>query len=212
MGARAPTFGRLRTRNTPITVGAQPLAMARRRRSGTGTDVEDALDHRARALERLMAAADQPVRWRGAAFVRELGLVRSHLGPIRNRAVLASSFGRESIRAGGGEDPQDKPARDLEISPVHVAYALRWLELGDGVDRPAWLHLLSTSAEDRMASTPNRSNARARRAELLSPRGRAGRRATERTRPSVPIEHDRPDRLAADAPPSQENDASLWFG
>jgi len=65
-----------------------------------------------------------------------------------------------------------------------------------------------------MNAMPNRLNQRARRAELLSIRGRIGRHATERTRPHAYEEGEHADRPADEAPPARdaELDASLWFG
>lgn len=65
-----------------------------------------------------------------------------------------------------------------------------------------------------MTAMPNRPNQRARRAELLSTRGRTGRHATERTRPHAGNEDGHCDPPADEAPPARgaELDASLWFG
>jgi hypothetical protein len=46
---------------------------------------------------------------------------------------LAASFGREAFRS-AAPGPQDR----LPASPSRAAYAIRWLELGDGIRRPAW--------------------------------------------------------------------------
>jgi hypothetical protein len=35
------------------------------------------------------------------------------------------------------------------ISPVRVAYAVRWLELGRGVRQPAWSQLVADPVTDR---------------------------------------------------------------
>ncbi len=53
--------------------------------------------------------------------------------------MLAASFGREAFHAGRSDaaSPQD---------PVAVAYAIRWLELGDRVERPAFEIWLAESA------------------------------------------------------------------
>ncbi len=76
--------------------------------------------------------------WGASAFVRAVGRARDDLAPIRTRSALAASFNRESIhkaRDGSAVDP-DPAAR--EIGPVEIAYAMRWLELGDGIARPPW--------------------------------------------------------------------------
>jgi hypothetical protein len=74
----------------------------------------------------------RPARWSGATFAGEVDLVRLHLVPIRSRVGLAASFAREAFHA------DFSTAIDDSIGPVTVAYAIRWLELGDGVARPPW--------------------------------------------------------------------------
>jgi hypothetical protein len=74
----------------------------------------------------------RPARWSGAAFAREVDLVRLHLVPIRSRVGLAASFAREAFHA------DIATVIDDSIGPVTAAYAIRWLELGDGVARPPW--------------------------------------------------------------------------
>jgi hypothetical protein len=64
-------------------------------------------------------------------------LVRLHLRPIHSRQVLAASFGREAFHAG---------ASSGGTGPVAVAYAIRWLELGDRVERPRFEIWLAESA------------------------------------------------------------------
>jgi hypothetical protein len=88
-----------------------------------------------RLLRQLGDPDGNPPAWSDSAFVREVGLVRAHLAPIRSRAGLAASYGREAfqspvVTALGPSD--DVPG------PVRVAYSIRWLELGDDVSRPAW--------------------------------------------------------------------------
>jgi hypothetical protein len=60
---------------------------------------------------------------------------RGQLGPIASRAVLAASFSREASVAVSRQatvSPANPPG------PVRVAYAIRWLELGDERPRPDW--------------------------------------------------------------------------
>jgi hypothetical protein len=94
--------------------------------SGTLTRVALTTLRGARRLDR------RPARWSGAAFAREVDLVRLHLVPIRSRVGLAASFAREAFHA------DLVTANDDSIGPVSAAYAIRWLELGDGVVRPPW--------------------------------------------------------------------------
>jgi hypothetical protein len=81
--------------------------------------------------------------WADRSFGREIEAVRRQLAPIRSRSGLAASFSREAfhvrratmdlVEAGGATTPPP--------GPVRLAYALRWLELGDGRPRPAWTDL-----------------------------------------------------------------------
>ena len=86
-----------------------------------------------------------PSRWLGAAFGREVERTRAQLVPVRSRTVLASSFSREAsvavsrLSALSGANPP---------GPVRVAYAIRWLELGDDRPRPGWSSITKGAAAD----------------------------------------------------------------
>ena len=82
-------------------------------------------------LRRARRADGRPARWAAPVFGRDVDLVRLHLAPIRSRVGLAASFGREAFHADVTSDG------DFE-GPVTAAYAIRWLELGDGMDRGPW--------------------------------------------------------------------------
>jgi hypothetical protein len=98
-------------------------------------DPDRALALDALRLSRLLSGSStRPASWKAQAFRREVDLVRAHLKPIRTRASLAASFGREAFHG----RPPAGTYRALADSAVRVAYAIRWLELGDGVERPAW--------------------------------------------------------------------------
>jgi hypothetical protein len=76
-----------------------------------------------------------PERWTRTPFGREVDRTRGQLAPILTRAALAASFWREASVAATRSaplSPADPPG------PVRVAYAIRWLELGDGRPRPEW--------------------------------------------------------------------------
>ena len=93
----------------------------------------------------------RPARWAAPGFGRKVELVRSHLAPIQTPHTLAASFVRESCRTG---DPWGAPAqvtRDLAMNPVHVAYALRWLEVTEVCVLPAWSVLLAARPRDANA-------------------------------------------------------------
>src|SRR5262245_38290457 len=92
---------------------------------------------------------DRPAVWSRPGFAREVDLVRLHLRPVRSRQILAASFGREAFHAG------ISTAAGTSAGPVAVAYAIRWLELGDRIERPLfeiWL------AESATAPTPVRAS------------------------------------------------------
>jgi hypothetical protein len=78
--------------------------------------------------------ADLPARWTTYPFGQEVDRTRAQLGPIRSRAALLASYSREaSIAVTRGALESGLPS-----GPVRVAYAIRWLELGDGRPRPGW--------------------------------------------------------------------------
>jgi hypothetical protein len=122
---------------------ARPEAVSAVSRTPSPTTPARALAIEALAILRLARRHDaHPDRWTAHPFVREVELIRLHLRPIRSRAVLAASFGREAFHGVpvlAFESPPERDARRSQgAGPVQVAYALRWLELGDGIDRPAW--------------------------------------------------------------------------
>jgi hypothetical protein len=89
----------------------------------------------AAALQRTLRSGSEPQRWERPSFGREVERARRHLASFRSRGPLAASFSRESFRVGLA---CTEPAVALGQSPAAVAYAIRWLELGDGSLRPAW--------------------------------------------------------------------------
>ena len=91
------------------------------------------------ALDVVVRAVDPaslPRRWSTPAFAREVAAVRAHLAPIRSRSTLAECFGREASVAATYTPPTIDPPEPP--GPVRVAYAIRWLELGDDRVRPGW--------------------------------------------------------------------------
>jgi len=85
-----------------------------------------------RLIRRFSDPAMVPPAWSEAGFIREVGLVRAHLAPIRSRGGLAASFSREAFHA----LPADQVGE--ATGAVRVAYALRWLELRSGRAWPSW--------------------------------------------------------------------------
>lgn len=81
--------------------------------------------------------------WGEPAFAREVELVRGQLAPIRTRRGLAASFSREAGLGPGAEATPDDSALPPGLRPLRVAYAVRWLELGDGVVRTEWIELVT---------------------------------------------------------------------
>ena len=99
--------------------------------------------HRALALDavRLLRTLRDRPRDAGSlgepAFAREVDRIRAQLAPIRDRRGLAASYAREAFRVHGTDDPET-PGAPVTPRPSRAAYAIRWLELGDGTRRPAW--------------------------------------------------------------------------
>lgn len=89
-----------------------------------------------RLLRRLRDPARRPGRWSQPSFRREIELVRAHLAPLRTRKALAASYGREAFHMSLDEAARDDPGA------VRLAYALRWLELGEGDVGPIWPAIL----------------------------------------------------------------------
>jgi hypothetical protein len=87
-----------------------------------------------RLMRDLRDPARRPDRWGDPAFARQTDLIRHHLEPLHSRRTLAASFGREAFQV--AIEPGDP------VSPIRVAYAVRWLELGDGVGRSGWSVLI----------------------------------------------------------------------
>jgi len=85
-----------------------------------------------RLLRRLRDPARRSDRWSQPSFRREIELIRAHLAPLRSRKALAASYGREAFHLSMDDASRDDPGA------VRLAYALRWLELGDGDVDPVW--------------------------------------------------------------------------
>jgi hypothetical protein len=91
------------------------------------------------ALDVVVSALDVaslPPRWSTRAFAREVAAIRAQLAPIGSRRSLVDSFGREAAVAATATPPAIDPG--VPPGPVRVAYAIRWLELGDQRPRPSW--------------------------------------------------------------------------
>jgi hypothetical protein len=88
-----------------------------------------------RLLRRLRRTANRPADWSAPAFGQEVESIRRQLAPVGSRATLAASYAREAFHV-RAEPPAALHAD--EAGPVRLAYALRWLELGDGATGPAW--------------------------------------------------------------------------
>jgi hypothetical protein len=72
--------------------------------------------------------------WGEPAFAREVDRVLRDLAPIVSRRALASSFAREAFRRS-----RLMTAREAAVvEAVRLAYAIRWLELGEAISRPGW--------------------------------------------------------------------------
>ena len=75
-------------------------------------------------------------------FRLEVEVIRRQLAPVRSRLALASSYGREAghrVIAGAPSTP------DRAVTPLQVAYAMRWLELATPGPVPVtWSDLLDS--------------------------------------------------------------------
>ncbi|HEV8403467.1 MAG TPA: hypothetical protein VGQ31_10580 [Candidatus Limnocylindrales bacterium] len=113
---------------------------------GAARAVPASAPHRALALDALTVLRllrDHPRdagSWGEPAFARAVDAIRRQLDPIRDRRMLTASYAREAFRL----PPADAGTlRPPTARPAAVAYAIRWLELGDGVRRPPWTRLVA---------------------------------------------------------------------
>ena len=116
----------------------------------TGATPQRALAQDAlRLLRRVDDPSRRPERWLDEDVARDIALIRRHLAPLRSRRALAASFSREAFHLGpdvpfGDRRAEGRRHAEPDPGPVRLAYAIRWLELGDGIDRPAWPRLLAS--------------------------------------------------------------------
>jgi hypothetical protein len=116
---RALALDALRVRRAVAGRSRQPATATAAASPAAATNPSPATAAASPAAATTRVAAAPPTEM---AFSREVDTIRVHLGPIRSRASLAASFEREATR----------------IEAVRLAYAIRWLELGDGIARPPW--------------------------------------------------------------------------
>jgi hypothetical protein len=146
MVARQSGSGTVATRADPAaTVGAEAPPEDLLPSGGVPISAPVPAPHRALALDALgivRMLRDQPVvagPWGEPVFVRQVEAVRRQLAPIQDRRGLAASYGREAFRM---RDARERHRPSL-FDAIPVAYAVRWLELGDGTARPAWIDLVT---------------------------------------------------------------------
>jgi hypothetical protein len=111
------------------------MAVTRGRLSGTQVALEHerALAIDALRLGRLLKEpAMWPRRWAEPAFGAEVERCRRHVADLTTHDSLASAYAYDVFeRLTGGRG-------DAQVSPIRVAYALRWLELQEDAIGPAW--------------------------------------------------------------------------
>jgi len=166
----------------------------------------DELRHNAEAYLRRRHPGRRPAAWQRPGFLREVGLVRAHLSPIHSRASLAAAHGREAFAFDMPHHRADVDAR-VATSPVHVAYAIRWLELADVASRRS---TAPRRTEDHMPRK-NRESARARR-ERLVVRVDDARRRRQIASARVSIRGRLVDRDATTRSAAASPEAVGWFG
>jgi hypothetical protein len=116
---------------------------------GAARAVPASAPHRALALDALAVLRilrDHPRdagSWGEPAFAREVDAIRHQLDPIRHRRTLTASYAREAFRMPPADVDEPRPTERPIGRPTAVAYAIRWLELGDGVQRPPWTSLVA---------------------------------------------------------------------
>ena len=89
-----------------------------------------------------------PRAWTTGSFCREVDRTRAQLAPLRSRSALAASFVREASVAVSRSSQPDGRGATTTPGPVRVAYAVRWLELGDDRRRPEWISIVNGALSD----------------------------------------------------------------
>jgi hypothetical protein len=81
-----------------------------------------------------------PDGWRRPGFAARVERTRRELAPVSGPAALASSLAREALHS-----------RSRQPAPcaVRAAYALRWLELTEGVTLPTWAAWIAPCGDER---------------------------------------------------------------
>ncbi len=124
---------------------AGALGLNREPRWFRGTDAASwsDVDALARALETLLRRDDEyPARWSSRTFVADVAAERATLSPILTSRRLLGAWRRHRDREPLARRAFDETARSLARDPVHVAFALRQLELDRGVRLAAWPEVL----------------------------------------------------------------------
>jgi hypothetical protein len=115
------------------------------------------LEVNAALIGRLIAVQDGRIvaRWRRPGFGRSVDAVRRQLGPIRDRAALCASYGREAGRARRpGADHWIGSGRSVALE---VAYALRWSELEHGRPSRPFASIVASATGRRPTLTTTRA-------------------------------------------------------
>jgi hypothetical protein len=141
-------------RPTSTTVAAGAIDTIPNGPDGGTPDPDDPRHELARLALEVVVRTSEPVNvpraWATVPFAREVDRTRAQLGPIRSRAGLAASFEREATVA--VTRPVVPGAVSAQPGPVRVAYAIRWLELGDERARPTWTSIVNGVVVDLLAA------------------------------------------------------------
>ncbi len=110
---------------------------------GTDAASRSDVDALARARKTLLRRDDEyPARWSSPTFVAGVAAERAALSPILTSRRLLGAWRRRRDRERLTRRPFDETARGLAGDPVHVAFALRRLELDRGTRLAAWPDVL----------------------------------------------------------------------
>jgi hypothetical protein len=119
---------------TRMSIASLPRSPRRHltHRPGTPRGAILRLSALAATLARLDAEGRDPDAWQVRPTDTDVADVLDHLGFIRSRSALAASYAREGRRLlDGAHEPMREADTTDVLDALDLAYALRWLQLGE---------------------------------------------------------------------------------